>query len=267
MDPSAPTRADFQRMFAPGPSNSFEHLAPKYWPLVAPQADAAAPVAGNPFADLLPSKKRLLSDEEILASPAAKRLLSDEEILGDAHETIGGRLPGRPDYRAMFAPEANNGGLQSRTQAKASSGGGGPIDFMTGYTRSLIGQGVGLGFGDEAEAGVRAGLAKASGDERELSEIYGEQLSKIRSEQNQFAEAHPYISTGAELTGGLMAAAATRGKSLEHLFRASWRDPERKARDTAQPMALEPVRVPRSGWLKQRKAPSSAAELACLRRR
>lgn len=71
-----------------------------------------------------------------------------------------------------------------------------PIEFMGGYTRSQLGQGAALGFGDEVEAGIRAGLAKAGGDERDIAEIYSEQLDKIRGEQKQFSERHPVISTG-----------------------------------------------------------------------
>jgi hypothetical protein len=78
------------------------------------------------------------------------------------------------------------------------------VDWMTGYTRSIVGQGMGLGFGDEAEAGVRAAVGSGS---------YDENLGRIRSEQDQFKQDNPVIATGAEIVGGVVPAIASRGRT------------------------------------------------------
>jgi hypothetical protein len=78
------------------------------------------------------------------------------------------------------------------------------VDWMTGYTRSIVGQGMGLGFGDEAEAGVRAAVGSGS---------YDENLERIRAEQDQFKQDNPVIATGAEIVGGVVPAIASRGRT------------------------------------------------------
>lgn len=82
----------------------------------------------------------------------------------------------------------------------------GAVDFMTGYTRSLVGQGMGMGFGDEIEAGVRSIIPGQEG--------YVENLERIRGEQKEFQQEHPYLSGGLELAGAMAPAVATRGRSL-----------------------------------------------------
>lgn len=79
------------------------------------------------------------------------------------------------------------------------------LDFMTGYTRSIIGQGMGMGLGDEAEAGVRSLIPGQGG--------YTENLDRIRSEQEKFSQDHPVIATGAEIAGGMVPAVLSRGKT------------------------------------------------------
>jgi hypothetical protein len=79
------------------------------------------------------------------------------------------------------------------------------VDFMKGYTRSIIGQGMGLGSGDEIEAGVRSFLPGQEG--------YNENLEKIRAEQAQFKNEHPVIGTGAEIVGGVVPAVLSRGRT------------------------------------------------------
>jgi hypothetical protein len=62
-----------------------------------------------------------------------------------------------------------------------------------GLARSAIGQGLGMGFGDEVEAFVRSKL----GDED-----YDSLLERIRGQQKNFSEAYPVSSTTAEIGGG-----------------------------------------------------------------
>jgi hypothetical protein len=64
--------------------------------------------------------------------------------------------------------------------------------FEGGLVRAA-GQGLSFGFGDEIEAGVKA---LAGGD-------YREELGRARRKQERFREKHPYLSTGAEILGGV----------------------------------------------------------------
>jgi hypothetical protein len=61
-------------------------------------------------------------------------------------------------------------------------------------TRALIGQGLGMGFGDEIEAGVRAPFS---------DETYKEIRDRLRAQQEQFGKDYPVTQTGLELIGGL----------------------------------------------------------------
>jgi hypothetical protein len=74
MDPSSPTRTDFRRMFAPGPSNRFEHLIPK-------KLSLDDFLAGSSQAPQPSPRRRLLIDDEI-GAPSSQ---------------------GRPDFKAAFA--------------------------------------------------------------------------------------------------------------------------------------------------------------------
>lgn len=62
-------------------------------------------------------------------------------------------------------------------------------------TRAGIGQGLLMGWGDEAEAFARS---KATG------RPYKEELAKVRTEYGNYAKSHPIQSTGAELAGGFL---------------------------------------------------------------
>jgi hypothetical protein len=87
------------------------------------------------------------------------------------------------------------------------------VDFMKNYTRSIVGQGMGVGFGDEAEAGVRSIIPGQGG--------YSENLDRIRGEMGEFAQEHPVIATGSELAGGLATAALTRGRTAPQSLAAA----------------------------------------------
>lgn len=66
-------------------------------------------------------------------------------------------------------------------------------DFLKGVSRAGIEQGLGMGWGDEAEAWLRSKLGKES---------YDDALKQIHQEQGQFAEKYPVISPASEFVGG-----------------------------------------------------------------
>ena len=72
------------------------------------------------------------------------------------------------------------------------------------YARAILGQGLGLGFGDEAEAYVRSIL---SGKE------YDEVIKEVRSEIEEFREEQPVAAYGSELAGGLLTGVAGLGRT------------------------------------------------------
>ena len=67
--------------------------------------------------------------------------------------------------------------------------------FITNLARSALGQGLLLGFGDEAEAGVRSLLS---------DETYDDALKDVRGELKGFKKENPGTALAAELGGGLV---------------------------------------------------------------
>ena len=82
---------------------------------------------------------------------------------------------------------------------KAAEGGavetGGPVDLA----RNVIGQGLLLGWGDEAEAWVRSKLGEGT---------YEEAVAEIRAGNKAYSEDSPYASLAGEIVGGLIPTAA-----------------------------------------------------------
>ncbi len=74
---------------------------------------------------------------------------------------------------------------------------------MTGFARQLIGQGAMMGFGDEAEAGVRSLFS-----DRPYEDIRDE----IRGENKAYVENNPYTALGAETAGSLVTGLAGIGR-------------------------------------------------------
>lgn len=66
-------------------------------------------------------------------------------------------------------------------------------NYAANLTRAVLGQGLAMGWGDEAEAWLRSKL----GDEG-----YDQALAKIRTEYGGFAKEHPIVQTLGEFTGG-----------------------------------------------------------------
>lgn len=64
---------------------------------------------------------------------------------------------------------------------------------FVGGARAALGQGLGMGWGDEAEAWLRSKLG---------NESYEDNLKKIRTEYGQFSQEHPYIAGTSEFAGG-----------------------------------------------------------------
>jgi len=71
-----------------------------------------------------------------------------------------------------------------------------PIPYSGGAeaARALIGQGLGMGFGDEAEAAIRSAFS---------DEDYKTIRDRLRAQQSQFGQDYPVTQTGLELAGGL----------------------------------------------------------------
>lgn len=68
-------------------------------------------------------------------------------------------------------------------------------DDLRGITRAALGQGLGMGWGDEGEAWLRS---KLSDDD------YDQTLARIRQEQGQYSADSPWISGLSEFTGGAL---------------------------------------------------------------
>lgn len=67
-------------------------------------------------------------------------------------------------------------------------------DPYVGAARAALGQGLGMGWGDEAEAWLRSKLG---------NEGYGDALKRIRQEYAQYSKESPVVSTAAEFAGGM----------------------------------------------------------------
>ena len=78
------------------------------------------------------------------------------------------------------------------------------MDYLEGVAQSA-GQGATLGFGDEIAAtfGSLGGLGPMLFGGKSYDEI----LEDVRGKGKKFSEAHPYVSTGAEIAGGLASVA------------------------------------------------------------
>jgi len=66
-------------------------------------------------------------------------------------------------------------------------------DPYVGAARAALGQGLGMGWGDEAEAWLRERLGQGS---------YEDQLKQIRGEYSEYSQEHPVLSGGLEFAGG-----------------------------------------------------------------
>ena len=72
-------------------------------------------------------------------------------------------------------------------------------DQLIGAARAALGQGLGMGWGDEGEAWLRSKLT---------DEDYDTAVARIRKEYGKYAQEHPFASGAAELAGGFIPGAA-----------------------------------------------------------
>lgn len=72
-------------------------------------------------------------------------------------------------------------------------------DPIVGGARALLGQGLGMGWGDEAEAWLRAKAGEGA---------YEDILRRIRAEYGQFSAEHPIVAGASEFAGGAIPGAA-----------------------------------------------------------
>lgn len=68
-------------------------------------------------------------------------------------------------------------------------------DALVGGARAALGQGLGMGWGDEAEAWLRSRMGQGS---------YEDQLKRIRGEYAQYAAQNPFTSGALEFAGGAL---------------------------------------------------------------
>ena len=72
---------------------------------------------------------------------------------------------------------------------------GQPVDFLSNTARAVLGQGLGMGWGDEAEAWLRSKLS---------NESYETALPRIRSEYGQYAKQYPLLKACLSLLAVLL---------------------------------------------------------------
>lgn len=80
--------------------------------------------------------------------------------------------------------------------------------------RNVVGQGLMMGAGDEAEAGARAWAMTMGGQGGTLKTKYQTALKGIRDENAAYDRDHPTASTFGKIGGGLLPVAATAGGAL-----------------------------------------------------
>jgi hypothetical protein len=72
-----------------------------------------------------------------------------------------------------------------------------PVNRKVGDVRALLGQGLGMGWGDEGEAWLRSKLGSGN---------YEENLAKIRDEYARYSAENPYAAGSLEFAGGMLPA-------------------------------------------------------------
>jgi hypothetical protein len=80
----------------------------------------------------------------------------------------------------------------------------------------MVIDGLTLGWGDEAGAGVAAGVAKMMGDEKPYTEIYRDMKNSLDAEEAKYRQEHPVASIGLNIAGGLMTGGIGANKAVGH---------------------------------------------------
>lgn len=76
-----------------------------------------------------------------------------------------------------------------------------PASQTVGAARAAIGQGLGMGWGDEAEAWLRSKLPGSKG--------YDAELAQINREYAQYSQENPFVAPALEFTGGMLPVVAS----------------------------------------------------------
>jgi hypothetical protein len=133
--------------------------------------------------NMSPNERAKIWDRAMQA--AARRMKSSQEKMDKIRKGAYGKI----------TPEANaNGGLIGYAD-------GGPVHMANGGEMSManigraVGQGLGLGFGDEAIARVRAKME---------GRPYEDVVREEREAYQKFQEKHPFTALGTELASGLV---------------------------------------------------------------
>lgn len=105
-----------------------------------------------------------------------------------------------------------------------------------GAARAAVGQGLGMGFGDEAEAWLRSKLDRSLG--------YDAELAKINKEYAQYSQENPFVAPALEFTGGaapalaaMLATPATGGAAAPAAVAAGARTAGALSRLMSNPLA------------------------------
>jgi hypothetical protein len=105
-----------------------------------------------------------------------------------------------------------------------------------GAARAVVGQGLGMGWGDEAEAWLRSKLSQSPGYEAELA--------KINREYAQYSKENPFVAPALEFTGGaapalaaMLATPVTGGAAAPAAIAAGARTVGALSRMAANPLA------------------------------
>lgn len=120
---------------------------------------------------------------------------------------------GTDDATMQRAMQQVYGAPQAPEQAPALQQFGPGMPEGQGFGNNLmqaVGQGGLFGFGDEVSARLNAmtGYDARTGSYGNWGTTYADQLAAVRGQQDQFAEAHPVVSTGAEIAGGVASSLA-----------------------------------------------------------
>lgn len=115
---------------------------------------------------------------------------TDEEIAKQENLQYLGKRSFGASPVTVTAPRMTEEEIRAEEAALA------PVNYNAGAegARALLGQGLGMGFGEEIEAGVRAPFS---------DESYKEIRDRLRAQQSQFGQDYPVTRTGLEIAGGL----------------------------------------------------------------
>jgi hypothetical protein len=140
-----------------------------------------------------------LSDAQLM-SGLYKKYYSDVPIQGFVKKLMTDYGMGM-DQVKEFSSLANAQGADFNVNTQLAPEVGGKAG---GMGRGLL-QGMTMGASDEITAGGVAALRKVTGDDRPISDIYGQELTQERGRLGQFRETNPVLAYGSEIAGGIAA--------------------------------------------------------------